>query len=152
MRRLIILVPLVLLAAGCGDSKKTPSAGQALTRASFVQQADAVCQKADDAVKELGQPNGLADLPAYAKKAAAIVGRERDDLKALPAPVGDEVLVKELRTTLDDVVRVANGLVKVAAGGDPAAINDYVKQNRAADVRAKALAKQLGTRVCAGAE
>jgi hypothetical protein len=151
LRRSIILVPLILLAAGCGDSKK-PSSGQGLTHASYVQQADAVCQKADDAIAKLGQPSGVADLPAYAKNAAALVLRERDDLKALQAAPGDEVLVKDLGTALDDVVRVANGLVQVAAGGDPAAINDYVKQNRAADQRAKGLAKQLGMKVCAAGE
>jgi hypothetical protein len=147
LRRSIILVPLLLLAAGCGDSGK-PSSGPGPTHASYVQQADAVCQKADDAIAKLGQPKVISDLPAYAKGAADIVSRERDDLKALQAASGDEVLVKDLGSALDDVVRVANGLVKVAGGGDPAAINDYVKQNRAADTRAKALAKQLGMKVC----
>jgi hypothetical protein len=148
LRRSIILLPLILLAAGCGDAKK-PSSGQELTHAGYVQQADAVCQKADDAIAKLAQPKAIADVPAYARDAAAIVSRERDDLKALNAAPGDEVLVKELGTALDDVVRVAKALEKVAAGGDPSAINDFVKQNGAANERAKALAKQLGTKVCA---
>ena len=143
-------MPLVLLAVGCGDSKKQPSSG--LSHAAYVQQADAVCRKADDALAALGQPKGLADLPAYAKSAAAIVSQERDDLKTLAAAPGDEVLAKDLGTALDDVARVANGLVKVVAGGDPAAINDYVEQNRAADERAKALAKQLGMTACAAVQ
>ena len=142
-------MPLVLLAVGCGDSGKKPPAGRAPSRAAFVEQADAVCQKADDAIADLGQPSGIADLPTYAKKAAAFVSRERDDLKALGTAPGDEVLVKGFGEALDDVVRVANGLAKVAAGGDPAAINDFVKQNGAADERAKDLAKQLGLKICA---
>jgi hypothetical protein len=151
LRRSIILVSLVLLIAGCGDSKKA-SSGEGLTHAGYVQQADAVCQRADDAIAKLRQPTGVADLPAYAKDAAAIVATERDDLKALKAAPGDEVLVKELGSALDDVVRVANGLVKVAGGGNAAAINDFVQQNRAADERAKDLAKQLGSKVCAAAK
>ena len=139
---------LILLAAGCGDSSK-PSSGQDLTHAGYVQEADAVCQKADDAIAKLGQPKTVSDLPAYAKDAAAIVSRERDDLKALNAAPADEVLVKDLGTALDDVVRVANGLEKVTAAGDPSAINDFVRQNGAANSRAKALAKQLGMKVCA---
>lgn len=142
---------LVLLAAGCGDSDK-PSSGQGLTHAAYVQQADAVCRKADDAIAKLEQPSGIGDLPAYATQAAAIVSQERDDLKTLQAAPGDEVLVRDLGRALDDVVRVANGLVKVAAGGNAAAINDFVKQNGAADERAKALAKQLGMKVCAASE
>ena len=141
----------MLLIAGCGDSKK-PSPDEQVTRAAYAQQADAVCQKADDDLKALGQPNGLNDLPAYAKQAAAIVTRERDDLKALPAPGGDQDRVRELNSTIDDVVRVANGLGKVAATGDAAALSDYVKQNGAADAKAKKLAQDLGMQVCAGVQ
>ena len=137
---------LTLVAAGCGDAKK-PS-GQDLTHAGYVLRADAVCQKADEAIAKLGQPKTIPDLPAYAKDAAAIVSRERDDLKALNAAPGDEVLVQDLGTALDDAVTVAKALEKVAADGDPAAINDFVKQNGAANSRAKALAKQLGMKVC----
>ena len=41
--------------------------------------------------------------------------------------------MRDLSSALDDVVRVANGLDKVAAGGNATAINDFVKQNGAAD-------------------
>ena len=104
-----------------------------MTRAAYAQQADAVCQKANDALEALGEPDGLNDLPAYATQAAAIVTQERDDLEALQPPVGDEDRVDELNETLDAIVRVAKGLEKVAASGDPAAIDDFVKQNGAAD-------------------
>jgi hypothetical protein len=151
LRRSIILVPLILLAAGCGDSKK-PSAAEQVTRAAYAQHADAACQKAEDALQALGQPSGVNDLPAYAKRAAAIITKERDDLKALKPASGDEQRVKELGATLDAVVRVANGLVSVAKTGDVAALEDYVTQNGAADQKAKKLAKELGMTVCAASE
>ena len=96
-----------------------------------MQQADAVCQKADDAIAKLGQPKAITDLPAYAKDAAAIVvarARRPEGAEGRPGRRGAGEGVSA--SALDDVVRVANGLVKVAAGGDPAAINDFVKQNR----------------------
>jgi hypothetical protein len=151
LRRSIILVPLILLIAGCGDSKK-PSPDEQVTRAAYAQQADAVCQKAEDALEALGQPDGLNDLPAYAKQAAAIVMQERDDLKALQAPPGDEDRVEELNETLDAVVRVAKGLENVAASRDPAAIDDFVKQNGAVDQKAKKLARDLGMQVCGASQ
>ena len=116
-------MPLVLLAAGCGDAKK-PSPDDQVTRAVYAQQADAVCQQADDALAALGQPDGLNDLATYAERAAEIVSRERDELRALSPPAGDEARVKELGATLDTVVRVANGLTKVAATGDAVALDD----------------------------
>jgi hypothetical protein len=148
LRRSIILVPLILLAAGCGGSGK-PSAAEQVTRAAYAQQADAVCQKADDALRELGEPDGLSRLPAYARRAAKIVAQERDELKALKPAAGDEERAKELGTTLDAVVRVANGLEAVAKSADVAALDDYVKQNGAADQKVKNLAKELGMTVCA---
>lgn len=140
-------MPLILLIAGCADSGK-PSPNEQVSRAAYAQQADAVCQKAEDALQALGQPDGLNALPAYAKRAAAIVTQERDDLKSLPAPAGDEGRAEELNETLDAVVRVAKGLEKVAASGEPAAIDDFVKQNGAVDRKAKKLAKELGMQVC----
>jgi len=144
-------VSLVLLIAGCGDQKK-PSPDEQVTRAAYAQQADAVCQKANDALEALGEPDGLNDLPAYATQAAAIVTQERDDLEALQPPVGDEDRVNELNETLDAIVRVAKGLEKVAASGDPAAIDDFVKENGAADRKAKTLAKDLGMQVCGASQ
>ena len=144
-------MPLILLIAGCGDSKKS-SPDEQVTRAAYAQQADVVCQKAEDALEALGQPDGLNDLPAYATQAAAIVTQERDDLEALQPPVGDEDRVNELNETLDAIVRVAKGLEKVAASGDPAAIDDFVKQNGAADQKAKTLAKDLGMQVCGASQ
>ena len=49
-------------------------------------------------------------------------------------------------------MRVAKGLEKVAASGDPAAIDDFVKQNGAADQKAKTLAKELGMQVCGASQ
>ena len=143
---------LVLLAAGCGDSEEAVAGAGTRPTPPTCSRPTPSARRPTTPSPSSDSPSGVGDLPAYAKQAAAIVSQERDDLKALQAAPGDEVLVRELGSALDDVVRVANGLVKVAAGGNAAAINDFVKQNGAADERAKALAKQLGMKVCAASE
>lgn len=148
---MLILLPAILLGAGCGDSDKAPTAsGPQLTHDAYVAQADAICQKADDALAALGQPQGLPDLPAYAKRAAAIVAQERDGLLGLRPPAADAGTAGDLADAMDEVVDAADGLVEIAGDADGAALDRYVAEHREVDDRAKQLAGQLGMTVCAG--
>ena len=149
MRRFATLIALVLLAAGCGDSKKPADALQP-SHADYVRQADAACQRADAALASLAQPAGVTQLPSYARQAADIVATERQELKALKAPEGDRAKADRLAAAMDEVVDVAQGLVAVAGGGDTKEIEAYVAQHRSADAKAKQLAKELGMTICAG--
>ena len=143
-----MLIALVLLAAGCGDAKKTAGTPP-LSHADYVRQADAACQRAEAALASLPQPAGLAQLPSYAKQAADIVGDERQALKGLRAPDGDRPKADELAAAMDAVADVAQGLIVVAGGGDAKEVEAYIAQHRAADTRAKQLAKELGMTICA---
>jgi hypothetical protein len=150
LRRFLIPIALVLLAAGCGDSK-TVAGTPSLTHADYVRQGDAACQRAEAALASLPQPAGVSQLRAYARQAADIVGEERQALKALRAPGGDRPEADELAAAMDAVVDVAQGLVVVAGAGDARQIEAYIGQHRAADTRAKELARQLGMTTCARA-
>jgi len=149
LRRFLMLTALVVLAAGCGDSKKAAGTQPSLSHAAYVQQADAACQRADAALASLPQPTAVAQLPSYAKQAADIVADEREQLHALRAPDGDRQKADELSAAMDAVVDVAQGLIVVAGNGDAKEIEAYIAQHRAADTRAKQLAKDLGMTVCA---
>ena len=144
---LIVLVPL---AAGCGDTKKA-AAPPTLTHAEYVRQADAACRRADAALASLQQPTAVAQVPSYAKQAADIVTDERAELEGLRAPAADREKADQLSAAMDAVVDVAQGLIVVAGGGDSKAIEAYVAQHRAADTRARQLAKELGMTTCAAA-
>jgi hypothetical protein len=145
-----MLIALAPLAAGCGDSKKV-AAPQTLTHAEYVRQADAACRRADLALASLQQPTAVAQLPSYAKQAADIVADERAQLQALRFPGADRDKAEQLSAAMDAVVDVAQGLIVVAGAGDTKAIESYVAQHRAADTRAKQLAKELGMTTCASA-
>ena len=143
-----MLIALVPLAAGCGDAKKA-AAPPTLSHAEYVRQADAACRRADAALATLQQPTAVAQLPSYAKRAADIVADERAQLQALRAPSADRDRAEQLSAAMDAVVDVARGLIVVAGGGDAKQIEAYVAQHRAADTRAKQLAKDLGMTTCA---
>jgi hypothetical protein len=145
-----MLIALVPLAAGCGDAKKA-AAPPTLTHPEYVAQADAACRRADASLASLPQPTGVAQLPSYAKQAADIVADERAQLHALRAPAADQEKVAQLSAAMDAVVDVAQGLIVVAGGGDRTQIEAYVAQHRAADTRARQLAKELGLTACARA-
>jgi hypothetical protein len=149
LRLLISLIAVVLLAAGCGDSKKPADAPQP-SHADYVRQADAACQRADAALASLTQPAGVAQLPSYARQAADIVAAERQELQALKVPDGDRAKADALAAAMDAVVDAAQGLVQVAGGGDAKEIEAYVAQHRSADAKAKQLANELGMTICAG--
>jgi hypothetical protein len=144
-----MLIAVVLLAAGCGDSKKAAGTTSALSHADYVRQADAACQRAEAALASLPQPAAVAQLPSYAQQAADIVAAEREQLQALRAPDGDRTKADQLGAAMDAVVEVAQGLIVVAGGGDTKEIEAYIAQHRAADTRAKQLAAELGMTVCA---
>jgi hypothetical protein len=143
-----MLLAAVAVLAGCGDSKK-PAAGPQLSHADYVRQADAACQRADAALASLPQPTGMAQLPSYAKQASDIVAAERQELTALPAPEADRATAAELAAAMDEVAKVAEGLIAVAGNGSAQEVEAYVSQHRTADARAKQLARQLGMTICA---
>lgn len=61
-------VAAVLALPACGGG------GERLTKTEYIAAADAICEEANRALNELGEPGSLAELADYAPRATEIVG------------------------------------------------------------------------------
>lgn len=86
-QRLAVLVPLALLAA-CGGSDDDKGTG--LSKAEYVSRAEAICTRANAAVKAEAFPTSPAALPGYVEALLAIADKATKEVVALEPPVADQ--------------------------------------------------------------
>jgi hypothetical protein len=113
-----IAIPVVVLALGasvafaaCGGDSGT----SAPTKAEYIAKADAICKKGDDAInaeaqKQFGnKPPTDAQVTTFTHDVSLPnIEKQRDDLKALDKPKGDEKELDALYTSLDKSIDTAN--------------------------------------------
>jgi hypothetical protein len=116
---LAALVVLAAIVAGCGGDDDSDTSSDSLTKAEFVKQGDAICEKANEeseaeAEKFAKENDFKLERPTKEQLEEAVseilvpnFKRQVDDLKALGAPEGDEEQVEEiissLETTADEI-------------------------------------------------
>jgi hypothetical protein len=142
MRRGLLALVAVLLAAGCGSSSR-------LSPEEYSKRADAICTKYNAKIKALGQPGSIRALPGYVDRALPIARKGTDELRGLKPPKDEEKTAKEWLDQNDSVVAAMERLRDAAKHADrtgvQAALTDASSANRAAN----GFARQLGLRVCA---
>jgi len=111
---LAVLVALAVVVAGCGsDDETTTDETVTLTKAEFIKQGDAICQKGNDEsekeAEEFAEENDF-DLEkasdeqleeAVSEVLVANLRGQLDELEALGAPEGDEEQVEEIIDSLE---------------------------------------------------
>jgi hypothetical protein len=139
------VVALVVVAAGCGSS----SGSSSLTKAEFIKQGDAVCQKADkriaDEANEFAKENGIdTSKPSSKDKEEAIekvvapgLKSEAEELSGLGIPREDGDKAEAVLTALE------SGVGKLAA--EPAAL---LEAGGSPLDKASELAREFGFKVC----
>ena len=110
----LVLGALAFAVPACGgDDDEGGSGGGTTTGAAtaantdFVAQADAICEKANNAETAAGIPPGGAEIedPDSLKGAVAAVRRAAADLKALEPPAGDEEKVAEMLAAIQTIIK-----------------------------------------------
>ena len=113
MRKLsVIAAALALtLAAGCGDDGG-PSE-ESLTKAEFIEQADAICAAGNKELNSLEPEFAAGKNPAeivdsfVSEELVPVLQAEHDDIEALGAPEGDEAEVENLLASLQEAIDAA---------------------------------------------
>jgi hypothetical protein len=103
----LVVAGLVLLVSGCGGSNSTSS----LTKAEFIEQADAICENADGAqlaavarVTRRSSGNKAADERELLIQGLEPVQRQAEEINALGAPSGDEAQVSAIVVGMEEAV------------------------------------------------
>jgi hypothetical protein len=129
-----------LVGAGCGSDDKKDESKPAISKATFIAKADAICKRGDNAIEKAGNaifskdknpPKAVVEKFATDTVAKQIQG-EIDDIRALGAPAGDEKTIDAMLADVQDGV----DLIK----SKPSTINenDTPAPFKAANAKAKA--------------
>jgi hypothetical protein len=115
MRRFALLVALAPALAGCGGD-----GDEQLSRAEFVQQATAICDRAEERLRELGEPGSLEELEAYAREAQTVTNDSVADLRELAPPEQLQGGFDRYLERADEVIALLDELEQAAGSGDAA--------------------------------
>lgn len=109
MRKLgvIAVATALALGAGCGDDEES------LTKAEFIEQADAICAAGNEELNSLDSDFGAGKSPAeivdsfVSEELIPVLRAEHDEIEALGAPEGDEAEVENLLASLQEAIDAA---------------------------------------------
>jgi hypothetical protein len=132
----VLSAAALLTAAGCGSSDDDKA--DALSKPEYVKQANAICKAATTKVTAEAEKvfTGAAPTPAQIKSYAEktffpVIGQEVKDLRALPAPEGDEDTTKAIFDAVDAGLAKAKSDPALLAASD--AGNPFVDANKKAN-------------------
>ena len=169
-RLLALLLPtLIALFAACGGGDEAqappPSApapaeaaapaetdGERLTKAEWIEQADALCAQAEDELDALGTPETLADIAALVPRAIEISEEQLGKLKALRPPAADEATLARALDLLEQQIDVLRRLGEAATAGDGAAVGEIATEGSTLNDEADSIAQSYGLEVCGSDE
>lgn len=152
MRTLLLAGFCLFLAAGCmsgGGSDKGASGGDRLTKAEYIEQADAICAEFDSKLDAMDQPTSLDDLAAMATEAKPIAESGVTALRALNPPEELEEQVDAWLALNDKNVEAIDDLREAAESGDETAVQQVAADATDNETKADAAAAEIGLTDCA---
>lgn len=143
-RALPIALALAFLLPGCGGG----GGGEPLTKAEYASQADAICGKYNEKSASFGNPKNLSDLAKVADNTLSILDQAIGDLSKLEPPVSEKALADQwlgqVRNLKDDLREIRDKAKANKMDG----VQDVVPKATDHNLKANALASQLGMSVC----
>ena len=146
-----------LALSACGGSGAEPAAGaigtttttaKALTRAAYVQQANAICQVMNDKVTALGDPGeDLAKTIDLLGQMRVITADTLTRLRALPIPTGQAAALKAIYAKVDTALADVDPLIAALRSGSPTA-ETLMNRLDASQNAANAASNAYGLTVC----
>lgn len=157
---LVLGVIVGLVAGACGGGE------EALTKAEYIEQANAICAASNAEVEaieeemgeaieeEMGEAEEVPTLEEFAQMTSELVSQTMPvleaaltDLRALPAPEGDQDTLTALYDDFEQVLADLSEQSAVLTTGDEAAISEFYEVDYFGDVNQRVA--QYGLTVCA---
>jgi len=135
-----VVATLVVVAAGCG--------GDRLTRAEYVEAADAICREAQQRNMDLGEPGSLEEMVEFLEKSKALSEEEFAKLEALNPPEADEAQVQRARELNRRLLDMMGELKSAIEAEDEARSQEILDEANRLTMEADAIAADLGLVVC----
>lgn len=112
-----VVVATLFVVAGCGDDDGG-GGGESVTKEEWLASAEAICADMSAQEDEIPEPQTVEEMADALDRVVEITGEGIDDLKALPAPEGDEEVVDEIVAAFEalNAAGVAFGDAVVEAG------------------------------------
>jgi hypothetical protein len=146
--------------AACGSGSGTRSSGKAISKAQFIQRADAICSTGNRRISALPSPKfdpataTKQQLPQIARYLPHLISElqlEHDAILALPSPASDQTVITKALSFLQKYIGLLTSERSAAAAGNLAAFEALFAQEGQASspvAQANTLAKQFGLKVC----
>jgi hypothetical protein len=146
---LALLLAFVPLAACGGDDDDGGGGGDALTKAEFIEQGDAICEAASDDGEDLEEPDAedAEDLSRFLGDAIEVIDGARQEFEDLDPPAdGEEVYELEVEALRDSVEVLEDA--KAAADDDDVAEARRIVTEADPEADAREPLQEYGFEVC----
>jgi hypothetical protein len=132
------------------ETTETTEEEAALTLDEWVEEADAICEEANEAGDEVGSPESVADVIELAPDLYDVAEAQYEDLVDLGLPDEEADTVEEALELLDEQLSILEQIVD--AGDDEEAVTELLEEGQAISDEADGLAADLGLEVCGAGE
>jgi hypothetical protein len=133
------------IAAGCGGD----GGGDRLSQEEFRQQANAICEKYDKKIQDLGSPQSPAEIPDFVEKGIPLIQQGIAELRALKPPADVEADYNRMLDETAKAIPAAQKLADAAKKNDAAAVQEAISAGQQADDASDELATKLKLDRCA---
>jgi hypothetical protein len=133
----------VLLLAACGGD-----GGERLSKAEWIEQADAICARASEDVEALTEPTKLDEIPEFTDTASEISRDALSDLRALQPPEEDQTTVDEMLDLVEQQIEIGEQIGEAAEDGDQDEVQRLADETDPIENEADEKARQYGLNDC----
>jgi hypothetical protein len=147
-RGLVALAVAAAVLAGCGGEDGPTAEERRAAMARWQQQADAACERAEQAIVARGEPLDARDVDPIVVRATADLRRAAESIRQLRIPPGGAAKVKPVLEAIDRLEPPLNELGKWSEVGKQDEMVKAAKEWRREAVALERAADDAGLRVC----